>query len=80
MQREVLADLRVVDGDTGVLANQVLLTVGDVDVPVDRLEDALAGDRRLAQARVGEGVAEVLRDVLQRPDVEIRRGVLDGLA
>ena len=26
-----------------------------------------------------ERVAQVLRDVLQRPDVEVRRGVLDGL-
>ena len=40
MQREVLADADVVDGDAGVLADEVLLAVGDVDVPVDRLEHA----------------------------------------
>ena len=49
------------------------------DVPVDRLEDALAGDRGLAVACRRERVAQVLRDVLQRPDVEVRRGVLDGV-
>ena len=38
-----------------------------------------AGHRRLAVARVGERVAQVLRDVLQRPDVEVRGGVLDGV-
>ena len=30
-------------------------------------------------ARVVERVAQVLRDVLQRPDVEVRGGVLDGV-
>ena len=53
--------------------------VGDLDVAVDDLEDALARDARLALAGGGEGVAQVLRDVLQRPDVEVRGGVLDGL-
>ena len=42
------------------------------------LQDALPGDRRLAAGGVRERVAEVLRDVLQRPDVEVRGGVLDG--
>ena len=79
MQREVLADVAVVDGDPGVLADEVLLLVGDLDVAVDRLEDADARDRRLAIPRRGEGVAQVLRDVLQRPDVEVRGGILDGL-
>ncbi len=50
-----------------------------VDVAVDGLEDALARDARLAVAGGGERVAQVLRDVLQRPDVEVRGGVLDGL-
>ena len=77
MEREVLADAAVVDGDAGVLADEVLLAVGDVDVAVDRLEHALARDRGLALARGGERVAQVLRDVLQRPDVEVRGGVLD---
>ena len=45
----------------------------------DRLEHALPGNRRLRLGGVGERVAEVLRDVLQRPDVEVRRGVLDDL-
>ena len=51
MQREVLADAHVVDGDAGVLADEVLLAVGDVDVLVDRLEHALPGNRRLLLAR-----------------------------
>src|SRR5579862_3903581 len=79
MQREVLPDAAVVDGDAGVLANQVAVAVGDVDVAVDRLEDALAGHRGLTLARRVERVAEILRDVLQRPDVEVGGGVLDGL-
>ena len=32
MQREVLADAARVDGDPGVLADEVLLVVGDLDV------------------------------------------------
>ena len=44
---------------------------------MDRLEDAAARDRGLAVARVGERVAQVLRDVLQRPHVEVRGRVLD---
>ena len=77
MQREALADAAVVDGDAGVLADEVPLGVGDADVPVDRLEHALARHRRLAVARLGERVAQVLRDVLQRPDVEVGGGLLD---
>ena len=48
MEREVLADVAGVDGDARVLADEVLLLVGDVDVPVDRLQDALPRDRGLA--------------------------------
>src|SRR5262249_8525920 len=59
------------------LADEVALLVGDVHVAVDRLEHAPSRHRRLALARGGERVAEVLRDVLQRPDVEVRRRVLD---
>ena len=78
VQREVLADLAVVDGDAGVLADEVLLGLGDRDVAEDRLQDALARYRRLATGGVGERVAQVLRDVLQRPDVEVRGGIRDG--
>ena len=77
VQREVLADLRVVDGDAGVLADEVLLAVGDADVPVDHLEHALARDRGLTVARSGERVAQVLRNVLERPHVEMCGRVLD---
>src|SRR4029079_5895117 len=79
MQRKVLADLRVIDGDARVLADEVALVVGDIDIAMDRLEDALAGDGRLAFERSGERIAQVLWNVLQRPDVEMRRGVLDGV-
>ena len=78
MQREVLADAAGVDGDTGVLADEVVLALGDLDVPVDDLEDALAGDRGLAVAGRGERNAQVLRDVLEGPHVEVGRGVRDG--
>ena len=78
VQREVLADPAVVDGDARVLADEVLLVLGDGHVAEDRLQDALAGDGRLAARGVGERVAQVLRDVLQRPDVEVRGGVRDG--
>ena len=79
MEREVLADPAVVDGDPGVLADEVLLLVGDLDVPVDRLEHADPRDGGLPILRAAERVAEVLRDVLQRPDVQVRGRVLDGL-
>ena len=78
MQREVLADLAVVDRDARVLADEVLLVLGHGDVAEDRLQDALAGHRGLASRSIGERVAQVLRDVLQCPDVEMRRGVCDG--
>jgi hypothetical protein len=57
MEGEMLADAAGVDGDARVLADEVLLVVGDLDVPVDRLEDALPGDGRLAIERRGERVA-----------------------
>ena len=79
VEREVLADPGVIDGDAGVLADEVLLGVGDADVAVDRLEHALARHRGLAVARSGERVAQVLRDVLQRPDIEVRGGILDDV-
>ena len=63
----------------GVLADEVLLLLGHLDVPEDRLEDALARDGRLGARRLGERVAQVLRDVLERPDVQVRGGVLDDL-
>ena len=78
MQGKVLADAAVVDRDAGVLAHEVLLLLGDVDVAEDRLQDALARDRGLPLRRVRERVAEVLRDVLQRPDVEMRCRVANG--
>ena len=77
MQGKSVADAAVVDRDPGVLADEVLLLLGHVHVLEDRLEHALARDRRLAPRRVGERVAQILRDVLQRPDVEVRRRVLD---
>ena len=77
MQREVLADVARVDGDAGVLADEVALGVGDLDVAEDRVQHADARDGRLARRGVLERVAEILRDVLQRPDVEVRGGVLD---
>src|SRR5262249_51072176 len=64
--------------DAGVLADEVLLVVGDLDVLQDRREHALAGHRRLPARRVRQCVAQVLRDVLQRPDVEVGGSVLDG--
>ena len=40
-------------------------------------KDALPGDARLAPGGVRERVAQVLRDVLQRPDVQVGGGVFD---
>src|SRR3954454_18177603 len=77
VERKVLADAAGVDGDPGVLADEVPLVVRDLDVAEDRAQDALPRDGGLAPGRVREGVAEILRDVLQRPDVEVGRGVLD---
>src|SRR5207249_3327011 len=44
------------------------------------LEHALARRRGLPVLRLGERVAEILGDVLQRPDVEVRGRVLEHLA
>ena len=78
VEREVLADAARVDGDAGVLADEVALAVGDLDVAEDRARGRAArAPRSRARAAAGERVAEVLRDVLQRPDVEVRGGVLD---
>ncbi len=79
VEREVLAHLAVVDGDARVLADEVVLTLGDLDVLEDRLEDALPRDRRLPPRGFRQRIAQVLRDVLQRPDVQVRCGVLNGL-
>jgi hypothetical protein len=79
VQWEVLADAAGVDGDPRVLADEVVLAVRDLDVLVNRLEDALAGNGGFAPTGIGERVAQVLRDVLQRPDVEVRRRVLESV-
>src|SRR5215210_2472464 len=77
MQGKVLADAARVHGDPRVLADDVALALGDLDVPRDRLEHTLPGDGRLALAGTGKRVSQVLWDVFQRPDVEMRGGVLD---
>jgi hypothetical protein len=79
VEREVLAHLARVDGDAGVLADEVLLGVGHLHVLQDRLQHALAVDGRLLARRVRERVAQVLRNVLQRPDVQVGGRVLDGV-
>src|SRR5215213_3512906 len=80
VQGKVLADTARVDSDARVLADEVLVVVRDLDVAHDGVEHAPTGHRGLALLGVDEGVAQVLRDVFQRPDVEVRRGVLDRLA
>src|SRR6266511_340343 len=77
MQGKMLAYVAGVDGDARVLADEVQVLVRALDVLQDRGEDAPAGHARLPLGRVRKRVAEVLRDVLQRPDVQVRRGVLD---
>ena len=49
----------------------------DGDVLQDRLQNALSGDGRLAPCGICKRVTQVLWDVLQRPDVEVRRGIFD---
>src|SRR3954452_21416279 len=44
VQGKMLADAARVNGDAGVLANEVLLGVRDLDVLEDRLQNALAGN------------------------------------
>ena len=53
--------------------------LGHLDVPQDGLEHPPAGDRRLGACRLRERVAQILRDVLERPDVEVGGSVLDDL-
>jgi hypothetical protein len=73
----MLAHAARVDRDPRVLADEVLLIVGDLDVAQNRRQHAPSGYGRLALGGVCERVAQILRDVLERPDVEVRRGVLD---
>ena len=80
VEREVLAHAARVDRDPRVLADEVVPVVGDLDVLDDRVQHAAARDRGLALLGVHERVAQVLRDVLQRPHVQVRRRVLDRLA
>src|SRR5438270_4598277 len=61
MEREVLADPARVHGDSGVLADEVVLAVGDLDVAKDRVQHALTGHGRLAAGGGLERVAQVLR-------------------
>src|SRR6266446_3733805 len=56
MQGKTLADATRVDGDSRVLADEVLLALGDVDVLENRLQHALSGHRCLALGRIGERV------------------------
>src|SRR6185312_6585714 len=77
VQGKMLADTARVDGDSRVLADEVLLALGDVDVLENRLQYTLSGHRCLPVRSIRERVAQVLRDVLQRPDIKVGRRVFD---
>ena len=57
VEREVLADAAGVDRDARVLADEVVLLVGDGDVLDDRVQDALPRHRGLAVPRRSQSVA-----------------------
>src|SRR6185437_13737834 len=70
VEREALADARVVDGDARVLADEILLGVGNADVADDGVQYTAPRDRRLAPLGFQKRVAQILRDVLERPNIE----------
>src|SRR6266850_272543 len=74
---DAAADPDVVDRDTGVLAEQVVRVLGDRDVADHRAEHALRTGIGLAARQPLEALLDVRRQLFQRPDVELLRGLLD---
>jgi len=78
-RQDLLADLDVEDRDAGILAEQVVVRLGDMDVANHRGEHGLAGRVRLGRIEALESALDVRRKHFQRPDVERLGRFLDLL-
>src|SRR5437588_7537955 len=74
---DAAADPDVVDRDAGVLAEQVVGGLGDRDVADHRAEHALRAGVGLVGNEPVKALLDVRRQLLQRPDVELLRRLLD---
>ncbi len=74
---DAAADGHVVDGDAGVLAEEVLGLLGDADVGDHRAEHALRGRIALRRGQAREALLHVRRQDLERAHVELARDLLD---
>src|SRR5690242_8422269 len=74
---DAAADPDVVDRDAGVLAEQVVGVLGDRDVADHRAEHALRAGVAFPRRERVEAPLHVGRQLLERPDVELLRRLLD---
>src|SRR5438552_16515740 len=70
-------DPDVVDRDAGVLAEQVVRVLGHRDVADHGAEHALGAGVALVAREPVKALLDVRRQLLQRPDVELLRRLLD---
>src|SRR5438132_8069854 len=70
-------DPDVVDRDAGVLAEQIVGVLGHRDVADHGAEHALSAGVALVAREPIEALLDVRRQLLQRPDVELLRGLFD---
>src|SRR5258708_1640463 len=74
---DAAADPDVVDRDAGVLAEKIVGVLGDRDVADHGAEHALRAGVALLLREALEALLDVRRQLLQRPDVELLRRLLD---
>ena len=79
VELDVAADDDVVDRNAGVLAEQVLGALGDRDVLDHGAEDGLAGGVGLLHQQPLEALLDVVRQQLERADIERLAQLLDFL-
>src|SRR6266704_2842829 len=72
-------DGHVVDGNAGVLTEQVVRRLGHRDVPDHGPKHTLRGGRGFLRRKCVKALLDVGRQDLKRPDVELLGDILDGL-
>ena len=76
---DAAADGDIVNGNAGVLAEQVIGLLGDSNVLDHGRQNGLAGTIRLGGVQALEPLLDVVREHLQRPDIKEFCGFLDGV-
>ena len=79
VELDVVADGDVVNGDAGVLAEQVLGALGDRDILHHGAEDGLAGGVGFLAQQPLEALLDVARQQLERADIERLAELFDFL-